>query len=142
MLTRAIRSLRAGPAEGANLVQVPVLGKVAAGQPLLAQEEIEGYFGVPGDMLGDGRGFLLSVRGDSMIDAGINDGDYVVVREQPTADNGDIVVALLDGEGTVKRFYRENGRVRLQPANPRLDPIYTREVEVVGRVVGLFRRLQ
>jgi len=93
-------------------------------------------------MLGDGRGFLLSVRGDSMIDAGIHDGDYVVVREQPTADNGEIVVALLDGEGTVKRFYRENGRVRLQPANPRLDPIYARDVQVVGRVVGLFRRLQ
>ncbi len=142
MLTRAIRSLRADPAEEARLVQVPVLGRVAAGQPLLAQEEIEGYFGVPGDMLGDGGGFLLSVRGDSMIDAGIHDGDYVVVREQPTADNGDIVVALLDGEGTVKRFFRENGRVRLQPANPTLDPIYARDIQVVGRVVGLFRRLQ
>lgn len=141
MLTRAIRSVRE-TLNTTSTVVVPIVGRVAAGQPVLAQEEVEGYFGVPSDLLPDGNGFLLHVRGDSMVEAGIYDGDYVVVREQPTADNGDIVVALLEGEGTVKKLYRENGHVRLQPCNSSLDPIYARDVTVVGKVVGVFRRLQ
>ncbi len=139
-LTRAIRSLRGG-VQSASVVRVPVIGRVAAGQPILAQEEVEGYFGVPGELLPEGRGFLLHVRGESMIEAGISDGDYVLVREQPSADDGDIVVALLEGEGTVKRLYRENGKVRLQPANCAMQPIIAKDVKIVGKVVGLFRRL-
>lgn len=140
MLTRAIRSTRNELAH-ANTIQVPLVGRVAAGQPILAQQEVEGYFGVPADMVPEGKGFLLHVAGDSMIEAGINDGDYVLVREQPSADNGDIVVALIDGEGTVKRIFREPDQIRLQPENSALSPIYTRDVQVVGKVVGLFRRL-
>ncbi len=142
MLTRAIRSVREQTASvDAGLVNVPIVGRVAAGQPILAEEHIDGYFGVPNDMVPEGRGFLLHVSGDSMVEAGIYDGDYVVVREQPSADNGDIVVAMMEGEGTVKRFYRENGHVRLQPENSRLKPIIARDVTVVGKVVGLFRRV-
>ncbi|MGQ9808222.1 MAG: transcriptional repressor LexA [Armatimonadota bacterium] len=140
-LTRAIRPAR--PAlRPAKTVQLPLVGRVAAGTPLLAEQDIEGYFGVPSELVPDGRGFLLSVRGDSMVEAGIHDGDYVVVREQPSADDGDIVVALVDGEGTVKRLHRENGRIRLQPANQKMQPIYADDVRIVGKVVGLFRRLQ
>lgn len=140
MLTRAIRSTRSDFSQ-ANTIQVPLIGRVAAGQPILAQQEVEGYFGVPADMVPEGKGFLLHVSGDSMIEAGINDGDYVLVREQPSADNGDIVVALIEGEGTVKRIYREPDQIRLQPENSALSPIFTRDVQVVGKVVGLFRRL-
>lgn len=142
MLTRAIRSVRdQASAAVPGMVNVPIVGRVAAGQPILAEEHIDGYFGVPSEMVPEGRGFLLHVSGDSMIGAGINDGDFVVVREQPSANNGDIVVALMEGEGTVKRFYRENGHVRLQPENASLEPIIARDVTVVGKVVGLFRRL-
>ncbi len=125
---------------------VPLVGQVAAGQPILAAENIEATIPLPAEFAGD-RTFILKVRGDSMIDAGILDGDHVVVRQQESADNGDIVVAIISDEysgepvATVKRFFRESGRIRLQPENPALDPIYARDVTVVGKVVALFRRV-
>jgi repressor LexA len=119
---------------------VPVVGQVAAGSPILAAENIESTMPLPAEMAGDNT-FILRVRGESMIDAGIYDGDFVVVRQQPTADNGDIVVAMIDDSATVKTFYREADRIRLQPENATMDPIYTREATILGKVVALFRRL-
>jgi repressor LexA len=123
-----------------NVVQVPIVGTVAAGRPLLAHEDIEEYFPLPSDFVG-GDGFILKVRGDSMIDDGIYEGDYVVVRRQQTATNGDTVVAMIDSEATVKRFYKEARRIRLQPANQSMDPIYADSAEVLGKVVGVVRRM-
>jgi repressor LexA len=125
--------------------QLPLLGQIAAGAPLLAEENIEDEIAVP-EPLGRGADFLLRVRGDSMIDAGILDGDVLVVRKQPDARNGEIVVALVgDDEGaneaTVKTFYREQNRIRLQPENRSLEPIYADHVEVLGKVTGVFRTL-
>ena len=120
---------------------VPLLGSVAAGQPMLAEENIEGYISVP-DVAGGSEGeYVLRVRGESMKEAGILEGDFVVVRPQKTAEEGDIVVALLGEEATVKRFYREADHIRLQPENSALEPIRSREVEVLGRVVGVLRSL-
>lgn len=124
-----------------GVVAVPVLGRVTAGAPVLAVENVDDTFPLPADLVRGQEVFMLRVRGDSMIGAGIHDGDQVIVRRQNHADDGDIVVALLGDEATVKRFFRENGRVRLQPENPRLEPIITREVNVLGKVIGLFRRL-
>jgi repressor LexA len=118
---------------------LPLLGSVAAGQPMLAEENIEEYVSVP-DVAGGSDGqYLLRVKGDSMVEAGILEGDYVVVRPQETAQDGEIVVALLGEEATVKRFFRESDHVRLQPENVSMEPIRTREVKVLGRVVGLLR---
>lgn len=119
---------------------VPLVGQVAAGAPLLAAENIEATMSLPVEMA-DESTFILRVRGDSMIEAGILDGDYVVVRQQNTASNGDIVVALLEDDATVKRFYKEADRVRLQPENASLEPIYARDVTILGTVVALFRRI-
>lgn len=119
---------------------VPVVGQVAAGSPILAAENIESTMSLPAEMAEEST-FILRVRGDSMVDAGIFDGDFVVVRQQETADNGDIVVALVGDEATVKRFYREADRIRLQPENPTMEPIYARDVRILGKVVALFRRL-
>ncbi len=119
---------------------VPVVGQVAAGAPILAAENIESTMPLPADMVGEST-FILRVKGDSMIDAGILDRDFVVVRQQTTATNGDIVVAMLDEEATVKRFFKEADRVRLQPENAALDPIYSTDVQVVGKVVALFRQI-
>jgi repressor LexA len=119
---------------------VPVVGQVAAGTPILAAENIEQTLPMPAEFSGE-RTFILRVRGDSMIEAGILDGDYVVVRQQDTAENGDVVVALIDEESTVKTFYREPNRIRLQPENSSMEPIYSRDVTVVGKVVALFRRV-
>lgn len=119
---------------------VPLVGQVAAGMPLLAAENIEATMPLPTEMA-DESTFILRVRGDSMIDAGILDGDYVVVRQQNTATNGDIVVALIEDDATVKRFFMESDRVRLQPENAALEPIYSREVTILGKVVALFRRI-
>ena len=120
---------------------VPLLGSVAAGQPMLAEENIEGYISVP-DVAGGSEGeYVLRVRGESMKEAGILEGDFVVVRPQKMAEEGDIVVALLGEEATVKRFYREADHIRLQPENSALEPIRSREVEVLGRVVGVLRSL-
>jgi repressor LexA len=122
-------------------VAVPAVGQVAAGTPLLAQENIEDYLPLPAEFLRDAEGFILRVRGESMIDAGIYDGDYLIVRRQQTAANGDIVVARLEDEATVKRFYREAEHIRLQPENPTMDPIRARDVHIEGKVVGLIRRM-
>jgi repressor LexA len=120
---------------------LPVVGRVAAGQPVLAQENIEEYVPVPEIAGGDDGEFVLRVNGDSMRDVGILDGDHVVVRGQDDAEDGEIVVALLGEEATVKRFFRERDHVRLQPENEALEPIRTRDVQVLGRVVGVCRRM-
>jgi repressor LexA len=118
---------------------LPLLGSVAAGAPALAEENIEDYISVP-EVAGGGDGqYLLRIRGDSMKDAGMLDGDYVVVHSQDTAQDGDIVVALLGEEATVKRFFRESDHIRLQPENETMEPIRSKEVKVLGRVVGLLR---
>lgn len=122
-----------------ELVNIPIVGRVTAGTPVLATENIEDYIGLPQTMLGEGEHYILSVRGESMIDAGIMDGDYVVVRKQNTARNGDIVIAMIEDETTVKRFYKENGVFRLQPENPTMDPIIVPEVTILGKVVSLYR---
>ena len=118
---------------------LPLVGQVAAGQPILAEENIEEYVQVPQAAGGEDGEYVLRVRGDSMIDAGILEGDYVVVRPQDTAADGEIVVALVGEEATVKRFFRESDHVRLQPENRTMEPIRTKDVQVMGRVVGLFR---
>lgn len=128
------------PAFG-NLVSLPLVGDVAAGSPILAEENITDTITLPTEIVGDAAAFLLSVRGDSMIEAGINSGDYVVVKEQPTANNGDIVVAIMDDGATVKRFYKESDHIRLQPENSSMDPIITTDCSIAGKVVAVFRRL-
>jgi repressor LexA len=125
---------------------LPLVGEIAAGGPLLAEENIEDYMTVPEQLERGGADFLLRVKGDSMVKAGILDGDIVVVRRQQTAQNGDVVVALAGTdeaveEATVKRFFREDGRVRLQPENDALEPIYASHVQILGKVVGVFRAL-
>jgi repressor LexA len=127
--------------------RLPLVGQVAAGGPLLAEQNVEDYLGVPEPLArGDGEEFLLRVKGDSMIDAGILDGDYVVVRRAQDARNGEIVVALAGedesaDEATVKRFFRENGRIRLQPENSALEPIFAEHVQILGKVTGVFRKV-
>jgi repressor LexA len=120
---------------------LPVVGQVAAGQPVLADENIEEYVPVPGIAGGDDGEFVLRVKGDSMKDAGILEGDFVIVRRQETAADGEIVVALVGEEATVKRFFREDDHVRLQPENDAMEPIRTRDAQLLGRVVGLCRRV-
>ncbi len=122
-----------------EVTNVPMLGYVAAGQPLLAQEHIEDYFPIPVEKLPNKQTFLLSVKGDSMINAGIFTGDYVLVQEQNTADNGDMVVAMIDDGATVKTFYKEEGVIRLQPENDFMDPIIVTDVTILGKVIGVFR---
>ncbi|REJ33942.1 MAG: repressor LexA [Bacillota bacterium] len=124
-----------------ELVYAPIVGRVTAGEPILAVENIEAYFPLPKGFVSHGQLFLLEVRGDSMLNAGILDGDYVVVRQQPDASNGDIVVALIGEEATVKRFYKENGHIRLQPENDAYPPIIGKDIQVLGKVVGVYRRL-
>jgi repressor LexA len=138
---RAIEVLKDKAKEVVAPAGLPVVGQVAAGQPVLADENIEEYVPVPGIAGGDDGEFVLRVKGDSMKDAGILEGDYVIVRRQETAGDGDIVVALVGEEATVKRFFRENDHVRLQPENETMEPIRTREAQVLGRVVGLCRRV-
>lgn len=125
-----------------EMVQVPMLGTVAAGQPLLAEEHIEDYFSIPADMLPNTQTFMLRVKGESMINAGIFDGDQVIVAQTNTARNGEIVVALIEDSATVKRFYKEDGHYRLQPENDSMDPIIVPKVEILGKVIGLFRLMQ
>ncbi|MBF7083349.1 transcriptional repressor LexA [Desulfallas sp. Bu1-1] len=123
-----------------EMIMVPVLGRVAAGVPLLAVENREDVFPLPVDFAGRGEFFMLRVKGDSMIEAGILEDDLVLVRRQPDAENGAIVVALLEEEATIKRFYRENDHIRLQPENYRLSPILVKDVKILGKVVGLVRK--
>lgn len=118
---------------------IPIIGTVAAGQPIFAEQNISGYFPLLADELPAGDLFILNVRGDSMINIGIYDGDKVIVRQSPTAKNGDIVVALIGDSATVKTYYKENGHFRLQPENDTMEPIYANEVIILGIVVGLFR---
>lgn len=124
-----------------KVVPIPIVGRVTAGQPILAQQNIEDYFPLPAEFVRSDEAFILYVRGDSMIDAGIYDGDMLVVRRQPTAKDRDIVVARIEDEATVKRFFREDGRIRLQPENPRMDPIYVRDAAIEGVAVAVIRRL-
>lgn len=124
-----------------KVISVPLVGDVAAGTPILAQENITDTLLLPTDIVGDAPSFMLSVHGESMIEAGINDGDFVVVKEQPVANNGDIVVALIDDGATVKTYYREADHIRLQPENSTMEPILTTNCSICGKVVAVFRRL-
>ncbi len=129
--------------ENLNVVEVPIIGRVAAGTPILAEQNIEGSFPLPAQYVGNGNNFMLTVHGDSMIEAGIMDGDYILVQEQKSADNGDIVVAMIQGdyepESTVKTFYKEGGRIRLQPQNSAMRPIIVDDCQILGLVKGVFR---
>lgn len=122
-----------------EIINVPIIGQIAAGEPIFAEQNIEGYFPILPEDMPSGNAFMLKVRGESMINIGIYDGDKILIKEQNTASNGEIVVALVGDSATVKTFYKENGHYRLQPENDALDPIIVDEVEVLGKVVGLFR---
>ena len=122
-----------------EMVNVPIVGQVAAGEPILAQQNIENYFPIPVDFMPNSQTFLLKVKGESMINAGILDGDMVLVEETPAASNGDMVVALVDDGATDKTFYKEEGIFRLQPENDFMDPIIVKEVTILGKVIGVFR---
>jgi repressor LexA len=125
-----------------KVVEIPVVGKVAAGEPLLATQNIERTLSLSGDMVRTEEPFALKIKGDSMIGAGILEGDYVIVKQQQDAQQGDIVVALIGDEATVKRFYKASDHVKLQPENPTMDPIIVKDVAILGKVVGLFREIQ
>ena len=124
-----------------ELVNVPVIGTVAAGVPILAEQNIEDYLPIPAEILPNKEVFMLKVKGNSMIEAGIYNGDKVIVAKQPNAENGDKGVALVDDSATVKTFYKENGHFRLQPENSSMDPIILDQVEILGKVIGLFRMM-
>ncbi len=124
-----------------NTITLPLVGRVAAGTPILAEQNVEEVMTLPTSVVGDQNSFILRVRGESMINAGIFDGDYIVVREQSSAHNGEIVVALIDDSATVKTFYREKDRIRLQPENDTMEPIYAVNPTILGRVTGLFRSM-
>ena len=122
-----------------EVVNVPIVGQVAAGQPILAEENICSYFPVPAEFMPKNQSFMLKVKGESMINAGIFDGDSIIVEQQNTARNGDIVVALIDDSATVKTFYKEDGHIRLQPENDTMDPIIVPDCTILGKVFGVFR---
>ncbi len=127
-----------------KVVEIPLVGQIAAGTPILAEENVEDIFPVPARYVEKGNHFMLTVKGDSMVEAGIFNGDYILVRQQQTANNGDIVVAMIDGfesEATVKTFYKENGHIRLQPENQSMSPIILNDVRILGLVKGVFRYL-
>lgn len=132
------------PNVAASVTEIPVVGHIAAGTPILADENISDSLPIPNRYLSQGRYFMLTVRGDSMVEAGILDGDYILVRQQNTANNGEIVAAMIEdaeSEATVKTFYKENGRIRLQPQNSSMEPIYADQVTILGLVKGVFRYL-
>jgi repressor LexA len=122
-------------------MNVPIVGRVTAGLPILAVENVDDYFPLPRSLAGEAESFMLRVSGESMVGAGILDGDYVIVRKQQAAANGEIVVAMIDDEATVKRLFRENGSVRLEPENPAYDPIVSDSVAILGKVIGLVRKI-
>lgn len=122
-----------------EVVNVPLVGRVAAGEPILAEQNIENYFPIPVEFMPNNNTFMLVVQGESMVNAGIFDGDYVLVEQMPSAENGDMVVALIEDSATVKTFYKEDGFYRLQPENDFMDPIIVPEVEIIGKVIGTFR---
>ena len=124
-----------------EMVDVPVIGKITAGAPILAVENVTDTFPIPVDFVGNSESFMLTVSGESMIEAGILDGDYIIVKRQNTANNGEIVVALIEDEATVKTFYKEKGHIRLQPENSLMEPIIVPNCEILGKVVGVFRKM-
>ena len=126
---------------GKEMVDVPVVGRISAGAPILAVENVVDTFPIPIDFVGNSESFMLTVKGESMIEAGILNGDYILVRRQETARNGEIVVALIEDEATVKTFYKENGHIRLQPENSTMDPIIVPDCKILGKVAGVFRKL-
>ena len=136
---QALASVAQDPAS--NSISLPLVGRVAAGTPILAEQNVEETLTLPTSIVGDSSSFILRVRGDSMVNAGIFDGDYIVVKEQHEAHDGEIVVALLDDSATVKTFYRETDRVRLQPENDLMEPIYVKDPVILGRVTALVRSL-
>jgi len=125
-----------------EMVSIPVIGTVAAGMPILAEENIESYFPVPAEYVPTGEAFALKVKGESMINAGIHNGDQVFVKACTTAQNGEIIVALVDDSATVKTFYKEDGHIRLQPENDTMDPIIVDDCKILGKVFGVFRVMQ
>ena len=126
---------------GKEMVDVPVVGKITAGAPILAVENITDTFPIPLEFIGNSDCFMLTVRGESMIEAGILDGDYILVKKQNTAENGQIVVALIEDEATVKTFYKEKDHIRLQPENSTMDPIVVPDCKILGKVAGVFRKI-
>ena len=138
--TRAIRVVGTE-----STISVPIVGKVAAGEPILATENIEDYMSIGESFFSKDSlkndNFILKVQGESMIEAGINDGDYIIVSKQETARNGQIVVAMIDGEATVKTFYKEKDHIRLQPENSSMEPIIVKDCQILGKVIGLFRKI-
>ncbi len=124
-----------------ELVEVPVIGKITAGAPILAVENVTDTFPIPIDFVGNSESFMLTVRGESMIEAGILDGDYILVKKQNVANNGEIVVALIEDEATVKTFYKEKDHIRLQPENSTMDPIIVPDCKILGKVAGVFRKM-
>ena len=122
-----------------EVVNVPMVGRVAAGEPILATENVENYFPIPAEFMPNEKTFMLKVKGESMINAGIFDGDNILVKQQSTASNGDMVVALVEDSATVKTFYKEEGHYRLQPENDTMDPIIVEQVDILGKVFGVFR---
>ena len=126
---------------GKEMVEVPVIGKITAGEPILAVENVTDTFPIPIDFVGNSESFMLTVRGESMIEVGILDGDYILVRKQNTANNGEIVVALIEDEATVKTFYKEQDHIRLQPENSTMDPIIVPDCKILGKVSGVFRKM-
>ena len=126
---------------GKEMVDVPVIGKITAGAPILAVENVTDTFPIPIDFVGNAESFMLTVRGESMIEAGILDGDYILVRRQNTANNGEIVVALIEDEATVKTFYKERNHIRLQQKKSTMDPIIVPDYEILGKVIGVFRKM-
>ena len=149
---RTLRLLKGGSGEAKKtsskdfyvqkeLVEVPVIGKITAGEPILAVENVTDTFPIPIDFVGNSESFMLTVRGESMIEAGILDGDYILVKKQNTANNGEIVVALIGDEATVKTFYKEEDHIRLQPENSTMDPIIVPNCEILGKVAGVFRKM-
>lgn len=151
---RTLKLLKGGAVEGdqisfdkevyssKEMVDVPVIGKITAGEPILAVENVTDTFPIPLDFVGTGESFMLTVRGESMIEAGILDGDYILVRKQNTANNGEIVVALIGDEATVKTFYKEKDHIRLQPENSTMDPIIVPTCQILGKVSGVFRKIR
>jgi len=142
---RAIEVLDgSGPSSMQRTISVPIVGRVTAGQPIFAEQSIEDHFPLPVGFVraDESELFFLTVQGDSMIEAGILDGDYVLVHRQQSANNGDIVVALIEDEATVKRFYKEQGYIRLQPENRFMDPIIVPDCQILGKVIGLVRRME
>ena len=124
-----------------ELVEVPIIGRITAGEPILAVENVTDTFPIPIDFVGNSESFMLTGRGESMIEAGILDGDYILVKKQNTAENGEIVVALIGDEATVKTFYKEKDHIRLQPENSTMDPIIVPNCEILGKVAGVFRKM-